>query len=146
MTWEVNVTRCSPWQHKGLSRRADMFTLKKKKKQLPVVVSHLHLHPVPPLLCSPASFPPLFLHLHPLFLLFCSSLLCASSASPWTAQSMCVFSWVTCPVTWTGKVWNGPWRSHVGWRGRSRFTRLSMGSCLTWTWTCREKLNASSHC
>lgn len=52
-----------------------------EKKQLSVV-SHLHLHPIPPLLCSPASFPSLFLHLHPLFLLFCSSLLSASSALP----------------------------------------------------------------
>lgn len=59
-----------------------VYTQKKQKTVACVVVSHLHLHPVPPLLCSPASFPPLFLHLHPLFLLFCSSLLCASSASP----------------------------------------------------------------
>lgn len=38
--------------------------------------------PIPPLLCSPASFPSLCLHLHPLSLLFFSSLLSASSASP----------------------------------------------------------------
>lgn len=55
----------------------------KKSSCLFVAVNHLHSHPVPPLLCSPASFPSLFLHhLHPLFLLFCSSWLSASSASP----------------------------------------------------------------
>lgn len=122
------------------------YVYTQKKKQLPVVVSHLHSHLVLPLLCSPASFPSLFLHLHPLFLLFCSSSLSASSASPSTTQSMCAFSWVTCPATWTGKAWSGPWRSPAGWRGRSRFTRLSTGSCLTWTWTCRERPNVSSHC
>lgn len=74
MTWEVNVSTCSPRQHKGLSRRSDMFTLYTERNQLPlVVVNHSHWRPVPPLLCSPASFPSLFLHLHPLFLLFCSS-------------------------------------------------------------------------
>lgn len=52
-----------------------MITLKKKnnKKLLPIVINHLHLHSIPPRLCSPTSFPSLFLHLHPLFLLFCSS-------------------------------------------------------------------------
>lgn len=145
MTWEVNVSKCSLWQHKGLSRRSELFTLRKKQLTL-VVVNHSHLNPIPPLLCSPASFPSLFLHLHPLFLLFCSSSLSASSASPWTTQSTFVFSWVTCPETWTGKVWSGQWRSPAGWRGRSRFTRLWMGSCLTWTWTCRGKPNVSSHC
>ena len=145
MTWEVNVSTCSPRQHKGLSRRSDMFTLYTERNQVPlVVVNHLHSRPVPPLLCSPASFPSLFLHLHPLFLLFCSSSLSASSASPWTTRSTCASSWVTCRATWTGKAWSGPWRSRAAWRGRSRFTRRSTGSCSTWTWTCREKPSVSS--
>lgn len=37
------------------------------KQMPPVVINLLHLHPIPPLLCSPASFPSFFLHLHPLF-------------------------------------------------------------------------------
>ncbi len=112
------------------------YVYTQNKKLLPlVVVNHLHLNPVPPLLCSPASFPSLFLHLHPLFLLFCSSSLSASSASPWTTRSTYAFSWLTCPETWTGKVWSGQWRSPAVWRVRSRFIRLSTGSCLTWTWS-----------
>lgn len=83
----VNVSKCSPWQHKGLSRRSDMFTHKKKAVASCHPQSFTLATPsfrffVALLLCSPASFPSLFLHLHPLFLLFCSSLLSASSASP----------------------------------------------------------------
>lgn len=68
-------------QHKGLSGRV-IHT--KTKQLLLVVINHLHSNAIPPLLCSPASFPSFFLHLYPLFLRLCSSSLSASSASPWT--------------------------------------------------------------
>lgn len=69
MTLEENVTKCSPWQHKGLSRRVDMFTLKKSSCLLSVIYT-----------CTPSLHFSVALLLF--LLCFSTSTLCFSSFAP----------------------------------------------------------------